>query len=497
MTLAKFGGQGMPVELSTESDTDRARDDHGPAIPQWLTLAFFVLFLAAVARHGTRAISDPDAFWHLRLGRDIIETRSLHDITDSWSAISNQPWVPTQWLTEVVVALAEDLGGLPAVAWLFTLTLLALTLLIHRLCRRWADSLPAAFATALTIAAMSASLSPRPHMLTYIFLAVTLIGWHRTIVDLTPRWWLIPMTWVWAMCHGMWFVGPIVGLAVVLGLLLDGRSTRGATTRLLAIPICSVVAASLTPVGPSLLGAPFAVAGIGGFITEWQPPSFRSPSPAAAALMVTCVVVIWSRANRPVPWTNITMLAVAVGWILVSGRTVALGALVMAPLVAAGLQSMLGQAPRTAPRLEVGTLRFAAVAICAVVAAVVPSTASQPAGVPSQLNPELDALGESVVFNSYELGGWLRWRHPDLEPVVDGMTEAYSVNHLTTYGMALAVSPEWIATLEKWNVDAALLPDESSLTFALIEQRGWVVVKQDAGYTLLTPNDADRESGEG
>ena len=68
-------------------------------IPGWLPTALMVLFLAAVARQGGRAITDPDTFWHLRLGHDIMNARSLTSITEPWSAVSDQPWVPTQWLS--------------------------------------------------------------------------------------------------------------------------------------------------------------------------------------------------------------------------------------------------------------------------------------------------------------------------------------------------------------------------------------------------------------
>jgi hypothetical protein len=133
------------------------------------------------------------------------------------------------------------------------------------------------------------------------------------------------------------------------------------------------------------------------------------------------------------------------------------------------------------------------VVIGLVVAAIVPRTAAHPAGVPTRLDAELDALGESVVFNSYELGGWLRWRHPELEPVVDGMTEAYSFGHLSTYGVAQAAAPGWREAFDNWSVDAALLSDDSSLTLALVEQEGWVILEQDAGYTLLIPGETPGE----
>lgn len=458
-------------------------------IPGWLPTALMVLFLAAVARQGGRAITDPDTFWHLRLGHDIMNARSLTSITEPWSAVSDQPWVPTQWLTEVLLAIAEDLGGLPAIAWLFTVALLTLVLLIHRMARLAADAVPAAFATGITVAAMAASLSPRPHLVTYICLALTLLAWHRTIEDLQPRWWLIPLTWLWAMSHGMWFVGPVVGLAVLLGLLVDARVDRQGALKLASIPVAGLVVAALTPVGPALLGAPFAVAGVGSFITEWQAPSFRSPGPAAAALMVAVVVMSWARSTRRVPWAQVALLALAVGWILLATRTVALGALIVSPLFAATLQTMLRRGRSAPTSRESWTLVVAALAIACVTALVVPRTAADPAAVPSRLDTELDALAPgAVIFNDYKLGGWLRWHHPDLEPVVDGMTEAYSVEHLRDYGRTQAVAGGWEDTFDEWDPEAALLLEDSPLATALVDRRGWTSIAEDEGYVLLLPS---------
>lgn len=433
-------------------------------------------------------MSDPDTFWHVRLGEDILDARSLSSVTQSWSSISSQPWVPTQWLTEVILAVAEDMGGLPAVAWVFTVALVILVLLVHRTARHVADAVPAAFTTGLTILAMSASLSPRPHMATYLLLCMTLLAWLRTIEDLRPRWWLVPLTWLWAMSHGMWFVGPVVGLAVVSGLLLDRRVHPSGVLRLAAVPIGSVLVAALTPVGPALLQAPFAVAGVGAFITEWQPPSFREPGPAVAALMVAAVAVSWSRSTRRVPWTEVTLLMLAAAWILLATRTVALGALIVSPLLAAALQNALRRDAQDAPRAEFRALQGIAAVIACVTLFIVPTTASQARNVPSALSGDLNALpAGSVVYNDYKLGGWLRWRHPDLEPVVDGMTEAYSVQHLKDFGRVQAVAADWQDTFDHWQPAAAMVLDRSPVATALVDERGWTVVAKDGEYVLLVP----------
>lgn len=462
--------------------------DATSAIPGWLPGVLMGIFLVAVARQGVRAVSDPDAFWHLRLGKDILQARSVSTVTEPWSSISSQPWVPTQWLTEAALAIAADVGGLPAVAWIFTAALLALVLLVHRSARRVADAVPAAFTTGLTILAMSASLSPRPHMATYLLLSVTLFAWLRTSDDLRPRWWLVPLTWVWAMSHGMWFVGPIIGLAVVGGLVLDRRLDRSGVLRLGAVPLASAIAAALTPVGPALLQAPFAVAGVGAFITEWQPPSFREPGPAVAALMVAAVVISWSRSARRVPWAEVALLLLAAAWILLAVRTVALGSLIVSPLLAHTLNDAIGRARRKPSPRETWSLWATATAIAGMAALVVPQTAGSPVNVPSALDAELQRLPVgSVVFNDYKLGGWLRWQHPTLEPVVDGMTEAYSVEHLRQYGRVQAVAADWQSTLDAWEPTAALVLERSPVATALVEQRAWRQVADDEGYVLLLP----------
>lgn len=460
--------------------------ERAPSLPWWLPTGLVSLLVALLARRSVGPISDYDTFWHLRLGEEIVRTRSLTAPTTSWSEFSDQPWVPTQWLTEVVAATAHRWFGLPGVAFLFAAAVLTLVVLLHRLCRGRSGSVPAAFATGLAIVAMSASISPRPHMVTYVFLTITLLAWLRTIDDLRPRWWLVPLSWLWAMSHGMWFTGAALGVAITLGLLADRRLDRRRVGSLLAVPTLSVLAAALTPVGPGLLAAPFAVAGVGDFITEWQPPSFREPAPAAAMMMVVLVVVLWSRRTRPTPWAHLAILTVGLVWILLAARTVTLGALLLAPLAAAALQEAIGRPRDLQTRGERRFIVGSALLCLAAVAVALPSTADEPANMPGSLDSALDTIPEgSVILNSYELGGWLRWRHPELEPVVDGMTEAYSVPYLQDYARASFLSPGWEQVVQEYGARHALLAETSPLAAALTEHAGWTEVDRSRGYLLL------------
>ena len=54
---------------------------------------------------------------------------------------------------------------------------------------------------------------PRPQLVSIALAAVVTAAWLCSARDLRARWWLVPVTWVWACSHGLWFVGPLVGLA--------------------------------------------------------------------------------------------------------------------------------------------------------------------------------------------------------------------------------------------------------------------------------------------
>ncbi|WP_415839388.1 hypothetical protein [Nocardioides zeicaulis] len=443
--------------------------------------------LVVVARQAAVAMSDPDSFWHLRLGDLLLQQGSLS--TPDWDTQDHRHWVLTQWLPELASAKVEAWFGLPGVMWLFGASLVALTLVVHGTARAHAGTLASGFATALGLVAMSGSLSPRPHMLTYVFLAITVGVWLAVErADQLPRppWLLVPLTWVWAMCHGMWFTGPLVGVAVCIGLALDRRAERRVLGRMLAVPLLSVVVAALTPVGPSLLLAPVEVGGIGRYITEWQAPSFRTVGPAAGALLIVLVAGTWSRARERTPWTQILLLALAAGWTVLAARTVTLGAIIAVPLAAAVIQRWLDRPADARTRAEWTVIAGTTLATLSVLALVVPHTSSEPGGVPDGLSPQLAALPPgTAVLNDYAVGGWLRWSHPDLDPLVDGLTEAYSIDELEDYGKMTTASRGWEDLVDETGAEVALLPKDSPLAVALEQTMGWCVAGIDADYAVV------------
>jgi len=478
------------TDLTTREPSQLGRgraNKHAPArsvVPRWMPFLLVLGLLGGAVRQGVQPIGDPDTWWHLRLGDDIWRTWNFTDPAP-WTRFATQDWVTTQWLPEVVASRVEHFFGLPGVVWLFCAGLVLITAVLYLVCRREADVLAAAVATAAAFLGMNATLTPRPQLVSFILLLMVTSAWLRTARDLRPRWWLIPVSWLWACSHGMWFSGVAVGAVVVVGLILDRRIRGRIALKMLAIPVSSLLVAAMTPAGPQLLLSPFAVGGITKYVTEWAPPSIHDLSPAATAVMIAAVALTWAR-GRQVAWSHIGLLLVATCWALLSARTVTLGAAMTAPLLAGALQSLLPGRALGMSRPEVAALGGGVVACMAAVTLLLPGSTGTPANVPNALNASLERLPpHTVIFNDFGLGGWLLWRHPTLEPVIDGRAEAFPKAQFEGYKRTSQVTAGWETFLETTNSTHALVMEHSPLATALDERLHWRALGRAEGYVLL------------
>ncbi|MDP9318749.1 MAG: hypothetical protein M3O94_06700, partial [Actinomycetota bacterium] len=323
---------------------EEADTSHEPsALVKWVSIAVLALGSTYLAVKAAGRITDPDTWWHLRLGEEFRNGWSLSN-PGQLSPLAHTSWLPTEWLPEVVANGVTDVFGLRGLAWLTGVGVLALAGALLAACRQEGNSLAASLAVMAALAGISASIAPRPQLVSFVLLAVYMGAWLRTARDLRPRWWLVPLSGVWACSHGMWLTGILTGLAVVLGLVLDGRLASKQALRLLLVPVLGFCAAAVTPVGPKLLLAPLTSSRLAPYVTEWQPPNFREPYAFVTALMLMAILMTWSRGSRT-GWSHILLLVLAFGWTALSGRTVALGAVMAAPLLSAALHRWMRARP--------------------------------------------------------------------------------------------------------------------------------------------------------
>ena len=475
-------GVGPEAQEGQAKPLDRHRD------PRWLVPAMALFAIATALKFGIRPVSDPDAWWHLKTGAYLLSHWRFNG-PDPWVPFSSRPFVLTQWLPEVVAQKGYELFGLPAVAWLRCAAILALISALVWAARQTADTVPAIIAALAGLLGTGGSLSERPQLVSFVLLAVTVGAWWKTAGDLKPRWWLAPMTFLWACSHGMWGVGVLIGLAVVAGLALDRRLDRHTSARLLAVPALSVAAAALTPVGPRLLLTPLEVSSNASqFVQEWQPTDVRDIFAAVTLVMIALALLPWIRGTSVRPWWQIALAGASVVFTLAMLRTVPLGAIIATPLLASSLQELRGDPPtpltRRGTSAWIGLVAAAAIVAVPITAAV----AQRPSGWPEGLRAQLTAIpAKTVVLNDYTVGGWLLWAEPQLTPVIDLRSEIYSMDYIREYIRTEKVEAGWQSLLARTKPKYALLRANAPLTVALREQLRWKIVGKDADYVLLKP----------
>jgi hypothetical protein len=460
-------------------------------------LALLVLLLAVVLRYSALHLGNDDTWFHLVLGDRFRHGWSLRH-PGALTPFATAHWLPTQWSTEVVASWFESWFGLPGVAWLFGALYLALVVLTYLSCRRFGGRTGAAVATALVVFGAAPVLSARPQIVSLVLLTVTVAAWLRTADDGRARWWLVPMTWGWATAHGLWSAGVLLGLVCWLGLVLDGRARGRRAIVLLAVPVLSLVATMLTPVGPRLLTSQLAVGARTSMIREWGPTDFRSVPSLAVALMIAAVVVLWVRRGQ-VSWLRLGMLLIAGAWTLLVARMVSLGAVVVAPLLAEAIEQAVQHArSRRAPHIagssgprmpawERGTLVLTVVGYLVALAVAAPRAATEPDDVPTGLAPRLAALpAGSPVLLEDGLGGWMEWRVPTVHPVIDGMLDAYPVGYIRRFFATTRVEPGWRGFVADSGAGVGVLEKGSPLSAALQDRLGWRPVARDGHWVMLS-----------
>ena len=148
------------MTLSVTHPTEAAHPLRG-LLPLWVGVAIYALFLLA----GNRLLIDPDTMWQITVGQWIIDHRAV-PMTDVYSfTMRGEPWISTQWLSQVLYAktfaIAGWSGPVVLAATAIAATFALLTKLVSRHLRESTTLVFVAAALALTVPHLLA----RPHVL--------------------------------------------------------------------------------------------------------------------------------------------------------------------------------------------------------------------------------------------------------------------------------------------------------------------------------------------
>jgi hypothetical protein len=469
-------------------------------------------------------LADGDTGWHLRTGEWMLTNGSIphHDIFSFTKA--GEPWFAWEWLWDLAFGWLHLHGGMAAVICASTLLICVTFSVVYRLALRLSGHPVFAIATTL-VAAFGSSIHwlARPHLFTLLLVAVffTIIeraqeGRMRALLLLPP------LMVLWTNLHGGFVAGLVLLAMYAAGEALGGaveprpeaRALKlGRAWRYLACAGACLAASFANPYGYRLhahilqfLQDPYQLKNI----VEFMSLSFQHPvgKYMEAMLLLGGVTAAWNMYHR-----RFTYALVLLGWThmaLVSVRHVPVFLILAAPLISACLADLLGHLSRAD---VAGWVRRAAEGLermgadlgsieCIRRVPVIPVAAAllllvllrNEAG--AAFRPEYDPKryparaaemlrGERGVLTSDVWGGYLIYRlYPDFKVFVDGRSDFYGAEFDERYMAALKGRYDWQKTLDRYRIEAVLLPVETPLASTLKESARWRTVYDD-GVAIL------------
>ncbi|MHB2019427.1 MAG: tetratricopeptide repeat protein [Candidatus Xenobia bacterium] len=271
-----------------------------------------------------------DLWWHLALGREIVQTGQIPTVDPFSFTAAGAPWQDDQWLSGLLFYLLYQGGGLWLLEAAKTLLLLAAVAvgLVHA-SRRGAVglALPVAAVGCMLFADRNAFFDLRPQLVTYLMAALFLwlIGEYAQTAQ--PRRYLVAfpaLMVLWANLHPGFILGPGLLTLAALGLVAR-EETRPRAWGLLGAMVASVAAACLNLSGGwRMLVYPFRLSSTiwKQHLNEWQPlisqHGIRMESAAYLGFLVITLAMLVLLRRRFQPWELATLIPLGLfsltGW---------------------------------------------------------------------------------------------------------------------------------------------------------------------------------------
>jgi hypothetical protein len=454
--------------------------------PSILPLFVAVLLIPAVLGSSSMIFNDGDVSWHIATGRWILDHHAVPH-TDPFSFTwAGKPWVPIEWLAEVIYASAYRLAGYGGVAALVTAALMALHAAVYLNASRYIR------AALLPIVAMDFAIIPtmlaRPHLLTWPLLAwwVWLLMRARE-QDRAPPLVAALLMIPWANIHGGFVFGLAIAGGCGLEALIASEDRSRALRQWLIFGLACLTAVFINGNGPEGVVHPlrFTQLQMLPLIDEWKPSNPATTPFFFAVLAVTLALIAWKRPR--LHWVRWLLVAGLLGLALLQQRHQATFAIVAAMILPQGFAR-----GAEGKRLTDPTLRWVAAAGAALLVGfrgamplAPPDNEANPWKLIALVPPELRS---QPVLNGYSMGGPLILS--GIRPYVDGRGDMYGDELVLGYArIAHGDSAAFNEAVQRWNIRWAILPNDAKLLIALLDRSGWRRVAHDkVGVIYVRPS---------
>lgn len=453
-------------------------------LPLVIAACVYALLLAL----GPRLLNDPDSFWHLFIGRWMVEHGAVPRMDTFSFTMAGTPWIAKEWLSQLLYAGAHALGGWVAVVALAAASsALAFGLLARFLSERMSPA-PAIALTAAAALLTAPHLVARPHALALPLL----VAWAAGLVAAAdarraPSFALLPLMTLWANLHG----GFTFGLMIIAPFALEALLVANSAERLavawkwLRFGVLALFAACLTPYGPESILVTGRVLGLGealSFISEWRPQDFTQPGPFEISLLLGIGLVLWR--GLTLPPIRIIVVIGLLHMALAHVRNSELLGLLVPIVIAAPLASSFGWSARrdeAPPEHKTASAGVVMAIIAALTFAFAGTRDVRPNAnvTPAAAVAALAASKAERVLNDYDFGGYLIYS--GRATFIDGRTELYGSAFMTRYLRAITLREldDFLRLLEEYRIDATLLSPSVPAVALLDRLPGWERIYAD------------------
>jgi hypothetical protein len=453
----------------------------------------FVLFSMVFVLAVRQSVSiDPDLWWHLKAGQQIIDTRSIPHTDDYSFTKQGSEWVAHEWLSEVIMDAIYRVIGLTGLVTIFSLIIVIALWLTYRRCegRPYAASI----AIVLGAAASSPLFGVRPQMLTLLLASIYIF----LLEQLHTRriWWLVPLMLLWVNLHAGFALGlALIGLYVVRA-VLDGEWNQ-IRPLLIVLIVCTAVV-PLNPNGFRMFSYPYETltsSSMAAFIQEWASPDFHKPTylPLAILLLSTFAATALSP-TRPRLGEIFLVLITALG-ALRSVRHIPIFSLFAVPVLAKHLWAIAkdrgwdklltgAEARPTGLKLVINIILLLAPVALAVTR--VWHFASHQRNYEALRNPvaAVEFLKSQrlpgPIYNRYGWGGYLIYRlYPEYRVYIDGRADVYGDAFFTEAMQVYDGVGNWKEPLDRYGIQTVIIDTNVALSTALRNDNEWSNVYED------------------
>jgi hypothetical protein len=477
--------------LTLAADKDVGRSSWTLSLP---LVAGFVVFLALANLNGLPLLADPDSHWHITVGNWILQHHAVPYVDPYSYTFTGQAWIAKEWLSQVLMALAWNLGGWAAVVSLCAAAFGATSAVLLRILVRDIRPLPALLFTAAAFTMMASHFLARPFALAFPFMLIWVAGLVRAVEERrAPDWRLLIAMLLWANLHGGFTLGLMLGGVFGLEALIGGKDWAERKAIFFAwakFGVAALAVSCITPYGPYSIWVTFQIFGLGDalpLIQEWRSPDFQT-QPLMEAILLIALYLILARGVK-LPLMRVLVVVGLTHMLLRHVRNAELLAtlapIAIAPVLARQwpLLRKDGEGKYLFARFAgpAGHNALAAVLLLGVVytaglvrwAGIQPPETTQPSA--ALEFARTNGLTKGHVLNHYGYGGYLI--SAGVPTFIDGRGELYGGAFIKKYVEAVHLKgdePNLLEnTLEKYDISWTLLLKDQPANKVLARLPGW------------------------